>query len=171
MIPIAIGVAAVALLLIILSRMDAENTGPVTPDNVVICGGGDPAIIHLTADAAITPGDNVEPGGSAARVKACDNSAEEFIGTADVNSKGGELAGTEPISTDYAQGDVVAVITGDATVRKIAEGGISSGKIVRPGTTAGTSCLADATSTAKYIIGRNVGPDIGDGEAFRMRHI
>ena len=70
---------------------------------------------------------------------------------------------------DFATGEVVAVITGPCFVRKIAEGVVANGKIVRPGTTAGTACLADATSTAKYTIGRCVSWSVTDGNPFVMR--
>jgi hypothetical protein len=154
MITFAIGAAIMALLMLLLSWVMAEDTGVVISDTKVYHGGGDPAIIHLQATAAITPGDNVEPV-STYGVKTCDNSAEEFIGTADTNDKGGALAGSEPISTNYASGDVVPVITGACHVRKIAEGTIHAGYAVRPGTSDGGACL-EQTTTHRYTIGRSL---------------
>ena len=163
-------VAAVALVLFMASRMmAAEDCGITVPTNAVYCGGGDPAYIYMVAEGAITPGDNVEPGSVAAsEVKACDASAEEFTGTADKNDNA-VLDGNNPMTHDFATGEVIPVITGPCFVRKIAEGGVGNGKIVRPGTTAGTACLVDATSTAKYVIGRCISYDAGDGEPFVMR--
>ena len=168
MFTIAIGVAIVALLMLMMSRSMAEDTGQTVSSTKVYHGGGDSGIVHLLATAAITPGDNVEPVGDYG-IKTCDAGAEEYIGTADTNDKGGELAGTEPISTDYANGDVVPVITGPCIVRKITEGVVANGKILRPGTTDGGEVMADTTSTAKYTIGRSISPDAIDNEAIMMR--
>lgn len=153
---ITAGAAFLVLAIIMLAQaraMAAQNTGVVVPTNAILVG-GDPHVIYLTASAAITPGDNVEPV-STTRVKACDNSAEEFCGTADLNKENatGE-AGGYAATTDFAAGDKVPVITGACMVRKVAEGTVSVGKVLRPGTTAGTSVLVDTTSTAKYAIGR-----------------
>ena len=165
--PIIIGVAALAILLIIMAKLAAQDTGVVIPTASIFGGGQDPAYIYLTASAAVTPGDNVEPV-STTRVKPCDASAEEFIGTADKNDDA-VLDGNNSMTHDFAIGELVPVITGAVHVRKIAEGVIGVGKIVRPGTTAGTACLADATSTAKYTIGRNISEAVTDGNAFIMR--
>ena len=163
-------VAAIAVVLFVASRlMAAEDTGVTVPDNCILVGGQHPAYIYMVAEGAITPGDNVEPGSVAAsEVKACDASAEEFTGTADKNDDA-VLDGNDPMTHDFATGEVVPVITGPCLVRKIAEGVVANGKIVRPGTTAGTACLADATSTAKYTIGRCVSWSVTDGNAFVMR--
>jgi len=162
-------IAVFAVLALVAAKlMAAEDTGVTVPTNCIYAGGADPEYIYLVADAAITPGDNVEPGAAASGVKACDASAEEFIGTADKNDNA-VLDGNDPMTHDWAAGEVVPVITGACLVRKISEGGVASGKIVRPGTTAGTSCLVDATSTAKYTIGRSVSADVATASPFVMR--
>ena len=158
-------------MLVIAQGMAAKDTGLIVNTNAIYQGGGEAGMIYFVAEGAITPGDNVEPGSVAAsEVKACDASAEEFTGTADLNilnatGAAGGLADT----TDFGTGDIVGVFTGPCQVKKIAEGTVANGKIVRPGTTAGTSCLADTTSTAKYTIGRCISWTVTDGNAFIMR--
>jgi len=165
-------VAAFALMLILTAQgMAAKDTGLTVNSTAIYQGGGDPAMVYMVAEGAITPGDNVEPGSVAAsEVKACDASAEEFLGTADLNilNSTGAVGGLAD-TTDFGTGDIVGVFTGPCQVKKIAEGVVANGKIVRPGTTAGTACLADTTSTAKYTIGRCISWSVTDGEAFIMR--
>ena len=170
--PIILGIMALAIVLLIMQKlMAAQNTGIVVPDNAIYAGGGDPDIILMTATAAITPGDNVEPV-SASTIKACDASAEEFLGTADLNkSNDSGGAGGNDVKTDFADGDVVPVITGACQVVKVAEGTVGVGKKLRPGTTAGTSVLTDTTSNGKYFIGRNLSGDTTDGNTLVMQQI
>lgn len=171
---VEIGMVAAVLAIIVMviaKGMAAKDTGLVVNTNAIYQGGGDPGMIYMVAEGAITPGDNVEPGSVAtSEVKACDASAEEFTGTADLNilnatGAAGGLADT----TDFGTGDIVGVFTGPCQVKKVAEDVVGNGKIVRPGTTAGTACRADTTSTAKYTIGRCISWSVADGEEFIMR--
>ena len=155
MIPIIIGMAAFALLLIVTARLAAQDTGIVVPTTTIYMGGGDPLIIHLTASEAITPGDNVVTvSGTANRVEMCDAGDDEYTGTADVNSLA-ELDNNNHMTHDFASGEVVPVITGNCHVRKIADtAGVTKGYIVRIGAADGVECQDISTAANKFTIGR-----------------
>lgn len=146
-----------ALVLIAVGAGMAENHGITVPTNSVWCGGLDPNIVYMTAEGTPGPRDNVEPGSvPASEVKVCDAAAEEYLGTADLNieNDSGEEGGNSAM-TDFAEGDVVPVITGPVDVVKFADdNGVTAGKVVRPGQTGGDGCENISTGTARYAIGR-----------------
>ena len=154
MIETIIGMALAAALLIILSqRLAAEDMGIVVPSNCIFMGGGDPGIVYLTASEGITPGDNVVEA-SASTVEMVDAGDDEYMGTADKNDNA-VLDGNNPLTHDFATGEVVPVITGNCHVRKIADtAGVNKGNIVRIGAADGVECQDIGTGANKLTIGR-----------------
>lgn len=158
MMTIALIMAAVAMVLIIIaSRMDAENTGITITSNAVQMGGGDPQVIYLTAAEGITPGDNVNyvAGADSVTVEVLDANDDACIGTADINDQAVLTGDETPVTHDWATGEVVPVITGNCHVRKIADGaGVNKGNMIRPGSTDGAECQDIGTGANKFVYGR-----------------
>ena len=151
--------ALLALMFIIMSRLMATvNTGLVVPTASVLVSDGpvDPLIIYLTAAGTITPGDNVVSNADGIRVARCAALGTTYTGTANRNTKGGALAGTAAMTTNFTTGDTVPIITGSVQVRKIADAGnVTRGVWVRIGSNNGAE-VADGGSIAnKYFIGRS----------------
>ena len=153
-IEITVAVAMACIILAKLMAMAAEDTGLTVPDDKIHAGGGDPAIIHLTAYEGITPGDNVAPAGTQQVYQSDTGSSPVYMGTADLNDKA-VLTGDETALThDWAAGEVVPVITGHCHVRKIAgSSNATAGKVQRIGAADGAQ-VEDNASTAKYSVGR-----------------
>ena len=148
--------AALAVMALVTARlMAAEDMGITIPSAAIYMGGGNPTIIHLTASEAITPGDNVvNVSGSASTVEMCDAGDDEYIGTADLNANAA-LDNNNPLTHDFATGEVVPVIVGNCHVRKIADtAGVNKGNIVRIGAADGVECQDISTAANKYTIGR-----------------
>lgn len=167
---ILITVAAFAVALIALSRiMAAQNTGIAVPSTCIYMGGGDPAYVHLTAEAAITPGDNVF--GKVADNTLCNPSAAASFtcfGTADKNDDA-VLDGNDPMTHDFAIGEVVPIITGNCQVRKVADAtGVTGGEVQRIGSSDGAECEDANAIGAKYTIGRAL-TAATSGNAFVMK--
>lgn len=154
MITVIIGVLLATIFMVLLSKlMAAEDMGLTIPSNNIFMGGGDPIIIYLTASEGITPGDNVVAA-SASTVEMCDANDDEYMGTADKNDNA-TLDGNNPMTHDFATGEVVPIITGNCHVRKIADtGNVSKGFIVRIGGADGVECDNILTVANKYVIGR-----------------
>jgi hypothetical protein len=171
MITIALIIAAIAMLMVIGSRHMAENTGIVVPDNCIYCGGGDPAYIYLTANGAITPGDNVKghPDTSNKLCVVCGANEFFYIGTADLNDEA-VLTGDETAMThDWAQYEVVPIITGNCHVRKIIDtNGATAGEVARVGSITGTDVEDANAAGSKYCIGRFLEGGT-DGESVLMK--
>ena len=151
MIPIIIGIAA--LLLIVMAKLAAQDTGLVVSSTKIYLGGGDPAYIYLTAYEAITPGDNIQPAGTQQCAQSDTGASPSFMGTADLNDQA-VLDDNNPLTHDFASGEVVPIITGHCHVRKMADtNGTTAGKVQRIGAADGAECENNA-STMKYSIGR-----------------
>ena len=147
-------VAAIALVLFGLQHMmAAENTGLTVDSTAVYQGGGDPAYIYLVAYEAITPGDNVAPAGTQQCYQSDIGASPVYMGTADKNDNA-VLDNNNPMTHDFAEGEVVPVITGHCHVRKIADtNGSTAGKVQRIGAADGAEVENNA-STMKYSVGR-----------------
>ena len=105
-------IAVVAMLCIAMAKfmaMAAEDTGLTVPSEKIYIGGGDPAIIYLTAYEAITPGDNVAPAGTQQVYQSDTGSSPVFMGTADLNDKAVLTGDETPVTHDYEAGEVVEV--------------------------------------------------------------
>jgi hypothetical protein len=153
---IAIAIAVLAIIMLAMSRVMAEDLGIVVPDNKVYLGGGDPAYIYLTASVAVTPCDNVAPSStsSVTRCKPCTAGSEAYLGTADLNDLA-VLDDNTQMTHDWAIGEVVPIITGHCHVRKVADtNGVTTGMMVRIGSGDGAECENISTATARFGIGR-----------------
>jgi len=147
--------AVVAILVMLKARMMAAvNMGITVNTNNIYHGGGDPAMVYLTAGEAITPGDNIQPAGGTYGCYQSDTGASpSFIGTADKNEHA-TLDDNNVMTHDYASGEIVGIITGHCHVRKIADtNGATAGKVQRIGATDAAEC-EDNASTMKYSTGR-----------------
>ena len=146
--------AIIAILVMVKARMmAAKDTGITIPSNVIYMGGGDPGLVFLTASEGIGAGDNVVAA-SASTVELCDANDDEYLGTADKNDNA-VLDNNNPMTHDFATGEVVGIITGNCHVRKIADAGnVNKGFIQRIGTGDGVECVDISTAANKYTIGR-----------------
>jgi hypothetical protein len=170
MIEIIIIMAAFAVALLVTSRlMAAQNTGITVPSTTIYCGGGDPLYIYLTAENALTPGDNVYGKTSDnTRCNPCAANSFMYLGTADLNDDA-VLDGNNPISHDFASGELVPIITGSCMVRKIADASnVTGGEVQEIGQSDGAECQDINARGAKYAIGRAL-TAATSGNAFVMR--
>jgi len=152
---IGIITAIAALLLIATSKlMSAQNTEVVLPDNAIYLGGGDPGIIMLTASEAITAGDNVVSSANGKTIAKCAAGGTTYTGTADLNQNAA-LDNNVPASHDFANGEIVPVITGNCIVRKVADtAGVKRGQVCKIGAADGAECGDLGSAATKYMIGR-----------------
>ena len=166
---ITMGIVLAIIAVLVLSKaraMAAQNTGLTIDTNCVYQGGGNPEYVYLVAYEAITPGDNVAPSGTQQCYQSDTGASPVYMGTVDKNDKA-VLDDNNPMTHDFAAGEVVAVITGHCHVRKIADtNGTTAGKVQRIGAADGAEC-EDNASTMKYSIGRAL-TTATTGNAFLM---
>lgn len=125
----------------------------VVPTNTIRAG-GEHSTLTLTAEGAITPGDAVKFGSSQAQVVVCGVTDPLFIGVADLNKAALE-DGDNPMTTDFAAGDEVVVIT-KGRVRAIADSAVAvtRGTLVMTGATVATSFEDIGAGTFDEVAGR-----------------
>ena len=146
--------AVVAVLVMVVARsMAAVDMGITVNTNNIYHGGGDPAMVYLTAGEAITPGDNCQPSGTQLVYMSDTGASPSYIGTADKNDNAA-LDDNNAMTHDFASGEIVGIITGHCHVRKIADtNGATAGKVQRVGATDAAE-VEDNASTMKYSVGR-----------------
>ena len=131
----------------------ASTTQLVVPTNTVKVSGPHETLT-LVAEGAITPGEAVKFGSSQAQVVVCGVTDPLCIGVADKNQNAAVIAGTDPMTTDYAAGDEVMVIT-KGRVRAIADtAGITRGTLVKTGAVDGGKFEDIGAGTFDEVVGR-----------------
>ena len=154
---IILATMALAVIMFLMSRlMAAQNTGYVVPTNAIYMGGGDRGTILYTASEAISPGDNVVSSADGYTVAKCGAGGTTYTGTADLNkSNDSGGAGGNAVTTDFADGDTVPVITGNCVVKKVADtAGVLRGQVVKIGAADGAEVGDMGSAATKYMIGR-----------------